>query len=243
MKKDEIKVITEKKKLRDATTAAIILLVLACFLLTRYIINSIYISNLEKGNNNSSLEKVLLFPNIPQSYIPYYNLGNGSYQQGDYDEAIYYYQKALSGFSSHPNECNIRINLALSLIQKIDFDNLDTETKVKEAVDILLTARNYLTEEECAHAEDDNGHNEEAEKLKKYIDELLKQLVTSSNTEQNEEESDGSSSSNNNNMDNREQQIQQQLLNQMQDAMKEQNQAQDNYESYNGSSYNPGKNW
>ena len=100
---------------------AIMLFLCASFLFFRHIVNEIYISELKAGNYSSTLEKMLYYPNIHQSYIPHYNEGNASFLQDDYDKAIYEYQEALGLFPSHPTECKIRVNLALSMLHKIDF--------------------------------------------------------------------------------------------------------------------------
>ncbi len=238
--------INNKRKLRNSLIISIILILLSCFLLFRHFINNEYIKKINAGEYDSSLEKSLLFPNIPQSYIPHYNMANAAYERGDYDEAIHEYQVALGLFPTHPNECKIRINLALSLLKKIDFNDLTSESKVENAVKILLSAREYLTEENCANAEDDSGHNEESEELKKYIDELLSQLLSDSSNESDNSNNDQDSNDDNNQQHSssgREDQIQQQLQQQMQEALQEQNQAQQDYESMTQDNSYGGKNW
>ena len=241
----ERELINNKRNLRNSRIISAILILLACFLFFRHIINGIYISKIENKEYDSTLENALFYPNIPQSYIPHYNLGNAAYEKEEYDNAIHEYQIALGLFPTHPDECNIRINLALSLLKKIDFEDLSSTSKVEDAVKILLSAREVLTEENCANREDDSGHNEEAEKLKKYIDELLKQLQQSSSSsnesEDNQEQDDSQSA--NNSLNSREEQIQQQLHNQMQDALSEQNQASQLYENAYSEFSNDSKNW
>lgn len=73
-------------------------------------------------------------------------------------------------------ECNIRVNTALSIIRQIDADYLDTESGRTKAVEKLQNARGVLTQEGCADAEDDGGHDENAVELRNQIDEWLSQL-------------------------------------------------------------------
>ena len=245
MNNKERELINNKRNLRNSRIISAILILLACFLFFRHIINGIYISKIENEEYDSKIENLLFYPNIPQSYIPHYNLGNAAYEKEEYDEAIHEYQIALGLFPSHPDECNIRINLALSLLKKTDFEDLSSSSKVEDAVKMLLSAREVLTEENCANKEDDKGHNEEAEMLKKYIDELLKQLQQSSSSsnqnEDNQEQNDSQNSDNS--LNSREEQIQQQLHNQMQEALSEQNQASQDYENANSEFSNDSKNW
>ncbi|MBR5954614.1 MAG: hypothetical protein IK021_04285, partial [Methanobrevibacter sp.] len=128
---------------------------------------------------------------------------------------------------------------------KIDFQDLSSTSKVENAVQILLIAREALTEENCANVEDDSGHSKEAEELKKYIDELLKQLQQSTSSNDSEESEDQNDSQNNsdNSLNYREEQIQQQLHNQMQEALSEQNQASQDYENANSEFSSNEKNW
>jgi tetratricopeptide (TPR) repeat protein len=129
--------------------------------------------------------------NFPDSYLPYYNLGNVAYQNGDYDEAIANYKKALEIGAPHEDkECNIRVNLALSMLMKIDWANMTTQKDVERAIRQLKAARNVLTEEGCANPDDPNGHNEDAEKLKKDIDDMLDQLQQQNDSGDSNEQQD-----------------------------------------------------
>ena len=249
---DNITLLQHQKNRRTVNIISVIVFIISLFLILRYTLNTIYINQLNNENYDSKIEDPLLLINVPAGYVPHYNKGNAYYQKGDCDYAIQEYQNALTSFSSHPEECSIRINLALSIIQKIDFDDLDTEAKVDNAIQTLLAARSYLTEENCANETDTSGHSEEAEQLKKDIDEMLKKLMQqTSNQPETQPDNSGESSDNNQNqqgsMSQHEQQIQQQLQEQMQDALQEQNQAQSDYESYSNDGYSPqdysGKKW
>jgi tetratricopeptide (TPR) repeat protein len=119
----------------------------------------------------------MLRPNIPDGYVPLYNLGNAYYKDGDYEQAAAFYYTALEYDPPEiDEECKIRINLALALLHQIDFNDLDTQQKVDRAITHLNGARGVLTEHGCANPEDDKGHSEDAEKLKKDIDEMLEKL-------------------------------------------------------------------
>lgn len=119
-----------------------------------------------------------------------YNLGNVEYQRGNYDKAIYYYSLAYqNGPPEHPEhdeECKIRVNLALSMCHKIDFDNLDYSDAeaVAEAMVTLQQARAILTEAECASEPvgSDDGHYRDADKLKHDIDRMLEQMQNQSDS-------------------------------------------------------------
>ena len=68
-------------------------------------------------------------------------MGNIEYQQGNYDEAASYYQQALAAKPpERDEECIIRVNLALSMCHKINFETLDrTDNKA-----LLLLAINLV---------------------------------------------------------------------------------------------------
>ena len=131
------------------------------------------------------------------------------------------------------------------MLHKVDFDDLSSSSKAEEAVNILLSAREVLTEENCANESNDEGHNETAEELKAFIDELLNMFQGGSNNENNENEDvpESSSQSQNNTMSGREKQIQEQLQNQMQEALQEQSQIQQEYNDAGSESSYGGKNW
>lgn len=149
----------------------IILLIILVKLLFTFIINEIFISKYNDGEYKEKDVKKLFILNITQPYIAHYNYGNVLYKNGDYDGAISEYEKALKAFPPEKKECSIRINLALAILSKIDVN----EGK-EEAIKKLNKARDVLCEDGCAHKNDDNGHSKKAEKLKKDIDNAIKQL-------------------------------------------------------------------
>ena len=160
-----------------------LLIICGLFLSIRYIMNEIFLRRYDKKIYSKKFEEPLLKMNFPDSYLPYYNLGNVAYKNGNYDEAISNYKKALEIGAPHEDkECNIRVNLALSMLMKIDWTAMSTEKDLQRAIRQLKAARNVLTEEGCANPDDPNGHNEDAEKLKKDIDDMLDQLQQQNNS-------------------------------------------------------------
>ncbi|SFQ16594.1 hypothetical protein SAMN04487928_12150 [Butyrivibrio proteoclasticus] len=144
--------------------------------IVRVFVNKGFVVSYEQGIYDTSKEKTLFFMNFPQGYIPYYNVGNVSYQQGDYVSAISYYYDALRLNPKEPWDCQIRINLALALCYTIDFDNLDSEEKIQNALSVLYQARGVLIEHGCAEDKGENGHNKDAQQLKDDIDKMIEKL-------------------------------------------------------------------
>ena len=190
-----------RKRARGMMLAAdilgVIALVIALFLGVRIIMNLVFLNNYSKGVYNVEAERKLTGTlNIVEGYVPYYNMGNAAYMNGDYDEAIADYRLALEKNPPKYYECPVRINLALSMIKKINFENLTTEKKILNAIRQLQAARNVLCEDDCANpdyvdgakeqkpikTEDgeeiipEKGHSDKAEQLKKEIDEAIKFL-------------------------------------------------------------------
>ena len=159
----------------DVLCALIVLV--GIFLAMRFMINEVYKRNLMKGNADYSKEQVLLKLNFPESYVPYYNIGNGAFQNGEYDIAIACYTNALNCTGiPEEKECAIRINLALALLRKIDPTKITTEKRIQNTLAQLYAARNILCEKGCAHMDDEDGHNPIAQKLKDEIDEMIREL-------------------------------------------------------------------
>lgn len=157
-------------------------------LVATLLINEKFISDYNNEEYNEDTLKILSIINFPQSYILYYNQGNALYQKGEYKEAIEKYYKALEKNPPQNKECSIRINLALAKLKEYNDD--ETEENKKQNIEILNSARNILCENGCANSEDSNGHSEEAEKLKKDIDDKLKELQQEDDEENEQENSD-----------------------------------------------------
>ncbi|HAE16878.1 MAG TPA: hypothetical protein DCG51_10065 [Erysipelotrichaceae bacterium] len=226
--------------------AAVLLVLCSAFLLIRYSINAVFVNGYHDSRYLDDTESRLLNVNFPQGWLPYYNLGNSAYMQGNYDKAIMLYEEALAEGPRHPAACSVRVNLALAMLQKINFEQDDSESIMKQ----LLAARAVLTEDGCAGETEPDGHSPEAEELKKNIDDMLQQMggegesgedEESGEFEEQEESEEGQSEQQD--TSEREQQIQQQLEEMMQDNMEERQDVQEWYSqegSYN--QYN-GKTW
>jgi tetratricopeptide (TPR) repeat protein len=160
------------------------LFILAATLVWRLAVNHSFISDYKRQVYASDKEDQLLKMNSPESYLPYYNLGNVSYKNGDYNAAIAYYNKALENDPPKNRECLIRINLALSMCNTIDFYHIDSKEKVDTTLIVLYKARDILTEKGCASEEGHDGHNADAQQLKEDIDRLIEQLENMEFTEQ-----------------------------------------------------------
>ena len=165
-----------------------LLIVLGVLIISRNLINANYLSNYNKGKYPTLLEGLL--PHLPfgENYVAFYNIGNAEYMKGNYDQAVSYYATALTKEPPEQyEECMIRTNLALALCHTIDFDNLDLSDQqaVQHAIDVLLTARYYLTEHECASEPvgSNDGHFPDADSLKHDIDEMLQKLQSQSSSD------------------------------------------------------------
>ena len=160
----------------------ITLLAAGGFLLYRYLQNERFIRDYRRGIYEDAIEKELLNFNIPESYVPLYNLGNLAFRDGDYAAAENYYIQALDAHPRHLTgddaSCDVRVNLALSICYQIDFERIASEADAAEAIERLREARGYLTEDGCANPEAGvyDGHNAEAEQLKAEIDAMIEML-------------------------------------------------------------------
>ena len=175
----------------------VIALVVGSMMAYRLIINHGFVSAYNNESYNTEAEEKLLEFNFPESYIPYYNLGNAAYKEGDYSSAISYYTEALKNFPTKDRECNIRINLALSMCNTIDFYGLDSQDKIDTALFILYKARDVLLEDGCA-SDDGQGHNVDAQQLKEDIDKLIEQLQNPEQNNQNDQQQSGNDNSDSN---------------------------------------------
>ena len=108
------------------------------------------------------------------AYVVHYNNGNRYYRQYSYGRAIEQYEKALEQVIPEGKECRIRINLALAMLGLLGPDYAQPE-QIENSIIILEEARWELLAQDCA-TEGGTGHSEEAEQLKKEIDEMLKEL-------------------------------------------------------------------
>jgi len=176
-----------------------------------------------------------LITTIPM--ISHYNKGNKMYNQGNYDEAIEEYSKALDSSPSKKKECDIRTNQALSLVKSIRSDDED-EFKLE----LLYLAKDVLCENDCAHENDNNGHDEEAQKLKNEIDELIKGLEKNqpSDDDDGDDNDDSKEKEDNKPKDNIQEklkEIQQQGIEERQDDIEYVDRLLESYEYYDGKTW------
>lgn len=118
----------------------------------------------------------LLILLIEVPYKIYYNQGNELYENGDFEEAISKYEKALKFFPPKYKECSIRINLALSMLK-----NMEGSGEKEDKLKVLYAAKDVLCEDGCANRDNDEGHSTEAERLKKDIEKEIERLKTEVN--------------------------------------------------------------
>ncbi|MEE3343300.1 MAG: tetratricopeptide repeat protein [Bacilli bacterium] len=156
----------------------IFLIVVLIKLVSTFMINGIIIFNYNHGIYNSMLVKSLYFLNISEPYIAYYNEGNIMYKKKDYDGAIKKYKEAISLNPPHDKVCDVRINLAMAMINNIDINNYN------EAYDTLEEAIYVLYKDKCAGID---GDNKEAQELEAEIEQLKEELNNNSNEKNNTE--------------------------------------------------------
>ncbi|MCR5293050.1 MAG: tetratricopeptide repeat protein [Eubacterium sp.] len=222
--------------------ACTVILILAIMLVARFIMNQVFLSGYNKGKYDSGIESVLKYGNINEGYLPYYNSGNQHYKNEEYDEAIVDYERALTYYIPEGKECDIRVNLALAMLQKIDFDHIDTENEkeVKKVISQLLAAREVLTEVGCADPQGTDGHDEDAEQLKQDIDKMIQELQQYLDEEdqddnqdqqdqQDQQDDQQNQQQNQQNQSQREKEVQEQLEKQKQENLQERNETQNTF--------------
>lgn len=178
---------------------AVLCILAGLFFLCPFIINNNYEKHEKNGNFLESDRKALFAISsfkVPEGYVTNYNLGNYYYNTGDYENAVNFYKKALEWApTDKEKDCNIRINLVLSYLNQMDFEEIEKAEDKSDAINKLKTYRNILTENGCANEKKDvfDGHSKDAEKLKKDIDDELEKLgdnSSNSDENQNQKESD-----------------------------------------------------
>lgn len=168
-------------------TLYILLILLNVKLFYNTIINNSIISQYNKGKYSEKTAKTLTNFNFPQSYIAYYNYGNILYQNGKYTEAIEEYKKALAKRSPKEKECKIRINCALAICKTVQVDEKD-QNSITNAIKTYESAIEVLTQKGCANKKDNNGHSQEAQKLKNDIQKEIDRLKKLQQSEQNKDD-------------------------------------------------------
>ncbi len=217
--------------MRIINIISVVLVITALFFGIRYLINMSFLHKYNKGVYQAEIEEFLSKLNIPEGYLPYYNAGNAYYMLEDYDSAIACYEDALDSHPTEKKECDIRVNLALAMLHKIDFDHIDTEKQKASAIRTLQAARNVLVENGCADPYGTEGHDPEAEQLKQDIDKMLEQLGAEPQPPNSDDEQENQDKSNQEEeqkkKSRREQQLEKELNKQKQENMKERQETQD----------------
>lgn len=219
----------------------IILILITLKLIYNTATNSILISKYNNGEYEENDAKALTYLNFLQSYVANYNYGNILYQNGEYEKAIEEYKKALNGNAPKYKECNIRINCALAICKTVQVDENDPES-IENAINTYESAIDVLTEEGCANENDNNGHNQNAEQLKrdiqKEIDRLknLEKSKDNTNPDSDDEEKEEKT-------DEEVETIESKIQDIKDEATKEQRDTESLYRDYDDYSYTDGKNW
>ena len=215
---------------------------LLCFLLClaiNFFANETFVKHYKEGTYKENNLSVLGFL---EPHISYYNKGNVYYQKGQYEDAIACYENALSRHPSKEQECDIRINLALSMIAPIDSSQLD-EQELERAIATLKDAKEILCKNGCA-SENGDGHNKDAQTLKEDIDRFLNELKNQQNSS-----SKSSDKSDQNNKKNKEEplenkdSIEEQLKEIQKQTNKEREQSMSDLEELSNFEFYDGQNW
>ena len=140
----------------------------------------VYLSNenqIKKYNDQKYEVNNFTTAGVTEPYINHYNNGNVYYAQGDYAHAIEEYNAALEYKLPEDKDCDVRVNLALAMVVPIDVDDIDA-SNIDDVFDTLDAARDILCDNGCA-SEKKKGHDKDAQKLKKDIDEFEDMLRNS----------------------------------------------------------------
>lgn len=222
-------------------------------LLVNYICGERMIDRYNKRIYESS--SVNAFLGFTQPYINHYNRGDIYYSQGDYKGAEEEFKSALKWNTGTPKDCEMRINYALSIVKQIDPQSV-TKDNLDETIDRLEEAKSALLKNGCAHDEDENGHNSDAQTLKDEIDkfeEQLRQQVDESQPDDQDKKDDNKDKDSKKDSDKKEEdtteadkndQIKKQLQDIQNEGLEQRNQDMDSYEAYkDGYSFYDGQTW
>lgn len=207
------------------------IVILSVFLLKfmlSFTLNEIVIHQYENNKYNDSLTRFLYLFNFSEPYIVYYNHGNLLYQKENYEKAQEKYQQALEKHPSKKRVCDIRINLSLSTLALLDPSKGTVSKELEEA-------KKNLYEDNCADPFDLNYRSEEAQELKKEIEQLEEQMGGGSG------ETDDPNDSNDDQEDQNEKEIEQKLK-EIQKQANGNRQTQNQVDLYDFEAYT-GKRW
>ena len=152
-------------------TVLCIVVVILLKLICDYILNTIQVNSYKEEKYNADLAQLVATLKFNKSHAANYNYGNVLYQKGDYGGAIEQYKNALDTIVPSGEECDIRVNYALAICKTVKLEKEDEkdEEKVKEAIKKYESAIDVLVAVECAHRNDNNGHDKDAQQLKNDI--------------------------------------------------------------------------
>lgn len=210
----------------------VIIIILTIKWVFTYSLNELIISNYHNEKYNSKLNNILYPLTLNSSYVVYYNHGNIYYQKKNYDESIKKYQKALTKNPPQKRVCDIRINLSLSMLAKININETD---KILEQ---LKSARYVLYENNCVDPNYENSYSKEAEKLEKEIKELENQYENPNQNESNDNNQQNQEEDNNQDQD-----IEEQLQEKEKQAKESRQDELNHDESLGNYDYYRGKRW
>ena len=217
----------------------IVLVLVMLKLIFNIITNYIIISQYNNGQYLEKQSKLLTYINFQQRYVENYNYGNIWYKNEKYEEAIEQYKKALNYRVPKYKECKIRINYALAICKTVELNEADSKS-IEDAIKKYENAIDILTQNYCANKNDNNGHSQEAEQLKKDIKkeiERLKKLQKDNNKSQDNKKDENNTKNEENNT------IENQIKKEKEEAIKEQREKENKFRKYNNEYNYDKKNW
>lgn len=212
----------------------IIIIFITLNIICNIVITNNIVNKYKIGEYLEAQAKFLTNINFQKSYISNYNYGNILYKNGEYEEAIEEYKKALNTVLSKNKECKIRINYALAICQTVQVDEKDQES-ISKAINTYESAIDVLEENDC------DSHDKKARKLKEDIQAEIDRLK---NLQENSEEDSGDDEKEEQETPSKkEQTIEEKIQNIKEEATKEQRETETRYKSYNKQYKDRGKNW
>lgn len=166
-------------------TVLCIVIVILLKLIGDSVLNTIQVNSYNEGKYNAELAQLVATLSFNKSHVANYNYGNVLYQQGNYEGAIEQYKTALNTIVPSKEECDIRVNYALAICKtvKLEKEEESDEAKVEDAIKKYESAIDVLVEVECAHRNDNNGHDKDAQQLKNDIQKEIDRLKSQSGQE------------------------------------------------------------